>query len=61
MLKDYCGNEDIPRDAQLVQVLYKPTDAGKLAFVVESPQVKLGAQAIEVKVDLRRIYQVGGN
>ena len=48
----------MPEDARLVKLLYSKKEKGKLALVVESEGIKSGADALEVKFDLRRMYTV---
>lgn len=59
LLKDYCGEEEIPEDAKVVGFKYKPTELGRFAIVIESPRLKYGVKPIEVRVDNKRIYGVG--
>jgi hypothetical protein len=54
---DYCGG-DIPQDAKLVQMLVKPTERGKFAFVVESDEIPANAAPLQVHFDIRRIFTV---
>jgi hypothetical protein len=59
LFKDYCSPGDIPQDAQPLQLKLKPTEMGRLAIVMESPEWKKGLTPLEVKFDIRRIYSVG--
>ena len=59
ILKDYLGEENVPRDATVERLLVKPNEKGKFAFVVESPGIKQGGQAVVADFQLRRVYGVG--
>ena len=55
ILRDYVG-ADVPEDAKLIRVMHKPTDAGKLAFVIDSDSIPYGAEPLQVRFDLKRIH-----
>jgi hypothetical protein len=60
IFKDYMAAEDLPADATLVTMMYKPTEQGKLAIVVEADSIPSGAEPLQVHFDIRRLYSVGG-
>jgi hypothetical protein len=60
MFKDYCGVDEIPPDAQAVKLLFKPTERGRLAIVMESPSWQTGGQ-MEVRFEIKRFHPIGGS
>lgn len=58
LFKDYCGELGFPKDAKPVKFLFKPTEMGKLAIVVESEEFTGPQNPEVVKFDIRRYYGV---
>jgi hypothetical protein len=59
LFKDYCGQIGYPKDALPVKLMYKPTELGKLAIVVESDEFTGPQGSEQIKFDIRRYYGVG--
>lgn len=59
MFRDYFPSGDIPKGAQAVKLMHRPTDQGKLAILVESPEWKGEMPPLQVVFDIRRNYRVG--
>jgi|WetSurMetagenome_2_1015567.scaffolds.fasta_scaffold372312_1 hypothetical protein len=58
VLKDYCGAEGIPDDAQVETLLVNPAEKGKFALNVSSPQFREDMPALNVEFMLKRVYTV---
>ena len=61
LLKDYCGQEDLPASAQPIKLLLKPTEHGKLAILMESDEWKADMPPLSVNFQLKRIFTVGAD
>lgn len=59
VLKDYLGEENVPRDAQVVRMLVKPAEQGKFAIVIDSPSIPYDAPAVTADFQVKRFYSVG--
>lgn len=57
LLIDYLGGV-VPEDAKPVSLQTNPQEQGKLAIVVESPNIPANAKDIIVYFDLKRIFSV---
>lgn len=56
LFKDYVTAEDIPTNAMPLKLMFKPTEMGKLAIIVDSPDWKQGDPPIQINFDIRRLY-----
>jgi len=56
LLKDYCGQEDLPATAMPIKLMLKPTDQGKLAILFDSPDWSSDLPPLSVSFRLKRIY-----
>lgn len=60
IIKDYLGEDNVPRDAMVSKLLVKPSEQGRFAIEVVSESMKEGLAPLNVHFDMRRIYSVGG-
>lgn len=58
LIKDYVGDGVIPRDAKALTLQISPQENGRLALVLDSPNIKPNAPDIFVHFDLKRIFAV---
>lgn len=58
LFKDYVGPEELPWDARPVKLMFKPTEQGKMALVMESSYWTEGMPDININFDIKRIYGV---
>ena len=59
ILKDYLGEGNIPRDAQVVGLLVKPSEQGRFALRVESPEIVGEDGGVVADFAVKRFYGVG--
>lgn len=56
ILKDYLGEENVPKDAQVVRLLVRPSEPGKFAIVVDGDSIKYNAPAVVADFQVKRFY-----
>lgn len=55
LFKDYCGEEDVPRDTRAVKLMLNP-QSRLIGIVAESDYWKDDLSPLQVKFELRRIF-----
>ncbi len=58
LLKDYIGENIIPKDSVAQRLLINPQENGRLALEIASPSIKPDAKPIFVNFNLKRVYSV---
>jgi hypothetical protein len=56
ILKDYVGEENLPSNAWVTQLLVKPSEQGKFAINFESPDIKPDTPALNVNFGIKRVW-----
>lgn len=57
LLRDYVG-QDIPADARPLQLMLRPTEAGRLGIMMDSDDWAVGQPPLDVKFELRRFHSL---
>lgn len=58
LLRDYVGGEDIPSDAMPIKLMLNPRERNKIAIEMVSDSWKEGMPALDVKFQIKRVFQV---
>jgi hypothetical protein len=58
LFKDYVGPEELPWDAKPLKLIFKPTEMGRLALIMDSAYWTEGMPDININFDIKRVYGV---